>query len=180
MAIFRSITPIILINSKVENKKGELVEILSDNGFLLTLSEIEKIISEMNKLKKVYRSLKLLSDDHIDYANERWNTERQEKINNMVSNIKPEKSSAVGHIYLVKSNKTNWYKIGITKSVKNRIETLQKHCGVLHTIHIHESIIGYNDFEKEMHKYWKNKKIFGEWFDLNEADVELFKNWINK
>jgi hypothetical protein len=71
-----------------------------------------------------------------------------------------------------------YYKIGIAKNVKNRINKLQ--IGNPHKI---REVFSYEQnnalkIEKVLHKKFKRKQMNGEWFDLNISDVQIIKNYL--
>lgn len=80
-----------------------------------------------------------------------------------------------GYVYLIKSN--NYFKIGKTKNIKQRISSLQTssatHIELIHTI----KTSNYHKIEKELHKKFENQHIKGEWFNLSEEDIEYIKNY---
>lgn len=77
-------------------------------------------------------------------------------------------------------------KIGITRNLRARIMGIKNATGVscLHLISITLSDCdeSYKVVEAELHKYFKDKRAFGEWFSLSVKDVlmirELFWNVI--
>lgn len=77
-------------------------------------------------------------------------------------------------VYLIASQ-DNHYKIGYTKrEVKNRLKELKTgNSQTLDVISIFESKWG-NKIESYLHRRFKDKKIDGEWFELNDYDVNNF------
>jgi biotin operon repressor len=81
-----------------------------------------------------------------------------------------------GYVYVVK-NGSNKYKIGYTKSsVKRRIATLQT------ALHSPIYIVAYFKtdnpvaLERELHNRFNDKRLIGEWFSLDDDDVEWIKS----
>ena len=78
------------------------------------------------------------------------------------------------HVYLMYDESTNLYKIGVSNNPKYREKTLQGEIPKIKTIVSREfkdrklSLI----MEKTLHDYFKTKHVRGEWFDLNEYDLE--------
>ena len=80
-----------------------------------------------------------------------------------------------GYVYLIRSE--HGYKIGKTTSVKSRVKLF----GVKLPFDIELEHYAYFDdhhsAERELHERFSNKRIQGEWFDLNPIDVELIKSF---
>lgn len=79
-------------------------------------------------------------------------------------------------VYLFKAN--DCYKIGIASSIEKRIAALQtgnpyKVACIFHAYHPNAHSI-----ESSLHMVFKHKKAHGEWFLLNEEDIEFCKNTI--
>jgi ssDNA-binding Zn-finger/Zn-ribbon topoisomerase 1 len=77
-------------------------------------------------------------------------------------------------IYLIKSDIPNSpTKIGIASNVPKRLKTLQMASPCkLELIFTIEKTYAYQ-LENTLHQYFKDKKVHGEWFDLNEEDIQL-------
>jgi hypothetical protein len=85
------------------------------------------------------------------------------------------------NVYLIKSEDTGFYKIGVTK--KNpmiRLKELQT--GNPHRLLLIDSFISKfgNKLEKTLHRKWSMLNESGEWFILEESDVKNFVNICKK
>ena len=80
-----------------------------------------------------------------------------------------------GFIYLIKSN--NMYKIGKTKNIKTRIQSIKTSTPFLLEIVHTQKYINYHKIEKHLHTEFKDKRVSGEWFNLTENDIEYIKNY---
>ena len=89
----------------------------------------------------------------------------------------------MGFVYLIgESENENKYKIGVTRN-KDIIKRKKK----LQTGNPNELIIK-NYFEskhpfkleKMLHRYFNDKKVINEWFNLNEEEINNFKNICSK
>ena len=81
-------------------------------------------------------------------------------------------------VYLLKAN--NFYKIGITKNkVSNRVKGLQTGCPF--KIEIFDTFETRNDLavENALHKIFRNKGTYGEWFELLNEDIEKLYSTID-
>jgi hypothetical protein len=80
-----------------------------------------------------------------------------------------------GDIYVVKDNGTGYYKIGMSGNVRQRIKALNTStpCGI-ETILIFGSPDCALD-ENNIHKMFSDKRISGEWFELDDKDIDKIK-----
>lgn len=81
----------------------------------------------------------------------------------------------MGEVYLFKSGR--FYKIGRTadtvrRGTELRIQLPEK-IDLIHSIKTDDP----NGVEKYWHKRFDQKRMNGEWFDLNSADIKAFKRW---
>jgi hypothetical protein len=79
-------------------------------------------------------------------------------------------------VYVMIDNHTGYYKIGKSTNPKYREKTLQSEKPSIHMMFYHE---GCSDDEKALHKMFQDKRIRGEWFDLNGSDVKKIKEYFN-
>jgi len=83
----------------------------------------------------------------------------------------------MGFIYLLNMVGTDYYKIGITKrDLKKRINELQTGCPDKIELINHFECTYYYKVESWLHRIYKNKRLNGEWFILDDADVNDFIN----
>jgi hypothetical protein len=79
-----------------------------------------------------------------------------------------------GFIYLIRSGETNRYKIGLSKNVPSRLNTLQtgnpEKLSVIQVI----PVIDAHKQEQELHRYYQANRVSGEWYALTEEDVRYF------
>lgn len=90
---------------------------------------------------------------------------------------KKEKIKKSGFVYLLKCNVTNFYKIGCTSmsNPKQRIDQLKNSNPSIETVQCFKT----DDIlkEKELHKIFESKKVRGEWFSLDNNDLEYISNF---
>jgi hypothetical protein len=80
------------------------------------------------------------------------------------------------YVYLIINDDNNLCKIGITNNLRQRFKRLINSGGINLSILITlECEIDYDEhpliIEKFIHKYFKHKKIVGEWFNLDIKDI---------
>ena len=85
------------------------------------------------------------------------------------------------YLYLMKDFNTGYYKIGISNSPEYREKTLQSEKPTIEMIsnkkYISRKIA--HSFEQALHKTFSNKRVRGEWFDLNQRDVKEIEFTLN-
>lgn len=85
------------------------------------------------------------------------------------------KNDRLGYLYVVKMG--DFYKIGTSKRPNERLKEFTKLPFELESV-ICECIFGYQDIEMELHQKFYGKRVRGEWFLLNENDLEFIKTYI--
>ena len=83
----------------------------------------------------------------------------------------------IGCVYLIKMGDS--YKIGISKNPSQRFKEFTKLPYPIEEIFI-EKVNAYEIVEKELHAIFANKQKRGEWFDLNETDIEFIRNYLTE
>lgn len=73
-----------------------------------------------------------------------------------------------GYVYIIKID--NYYKIGITRNPKNRFGEYTKLMKPPQVINI-TCCNNYKEVEKELHNMFSDKNTNGEWFNLNDEDI---------
>ena len=87
------------------------------------------------------------------------------------------------NIYLVSSeiNDQKVYKIGITKrAIEKRIKEFKTGNASELLLVDHFNSKWATKIESHLHRYFKAKRIKGEWFELNDEDLEKFKPMCEK
>lgn len=81
-------------------------------------------------------------------------------------------------IYLMRDERTNFYKIGKSSNPRHREKTLQSDNPLVVLV---DSWIGVSSDEKRLHKRFEAKRIRGEWFNLDENDIQkIYKFFADK
>ena len=76
-----------------------------------------------------------------------------------------------GCIYLVKSKRYNFWKLGYTKNIKNRIKNLEQGCPF--RLHLVYAIEASQSEEKKLHKSLKDYQIKGEWYQFRGCESKV-------
>lgn len=109
---------------------------------------------------------------HIEKYREEKEERHRKKDQEMINEY--EKGKKFGYVYLMKSG-NGYYKIGISKKVKNRLDSLKRQFPVeIEVIHY----IACSDRRKTeayLHAKYSSKCIEYEWFQLSQKDID----WIS-
>lgn len=82
----------------------------------------------------------------------------------------------VGYVYFIKS--AYGYKIGKAKNIKNRLKIFEVKLPFEFELKHYIKTIDYNELEVEIHDYFKDSIINGEWFQLEESDIEELRIYL--
>lgn len=74
------------------------------------------------------------------------------------------------YIYIAKANSS--YKIGYTKLLSRRLKQMKTANHIIDMIHTIPVLNG-RAVESKLHAYFRDKKISGEWYNLDEDEVSL-------
>lgn len=87
----------------------------------------------------------------------------------------------MGYVYLICSNQTGTYKVGVTKNdVEKRLKQLQTGNGYeLHIVNVHETD-NMRYIERMLHHEYSKSNTKNEWFELTDEQVRDFKPLCNK
>ena len=92
--------------------------------------------------------------------------EKEIKESVLKSKLKP----ISGYVYIIQSD--YGYKIGKTTDIKQRLNDFGVKLPFKHWLHSYVYTENYSELEKELHDYFSDIRLNGEWFDLKDADFE--------
>lgn len=175
----------------VNNKKYTILNLVG--GFA------PRSIKEMKKTaEELLDTCKEITDEDIDYLEkeyllkqdpemyrfefgerdklwQEWGEYYLKKYHEKIEHQKKRKPKA-GWVYLIQNNDNGLYKIGFTSDIKTRMKQLNhQYIDGIKEIAFLDSDDTYGD-EKNIHAMFTSKKVKGEWYDLNQDDIEYFKN----
>lgn len=137
-----------LVKEKIINENGgrpRIIYDLNDNQIKFLLMLLKNNINTLKFKSKIAQELFNIGDFKIP----------------------PQK----GHVYIIK-NSRNEFKIGSSINPNARIRSIETQQGEsVDIICISEPLYDYIDKEHELHKKYKNKRKIGEYFDLNDNDL---------
>jgi len=153
--------------AKTQSGKGCLL--IQDNmGELIKEDEIKAIIKGLTNFVEEY------DQEDIDYINWKAEQDKMERIKK--SSFKPETKNRSGVVYLLKIKDDDQYKIGVSTNFERRYNEISpKMPFELITINKIKSNDIYS-LEEMLHNKFRDKRIKGEWFQLDKEDVEYIES----
>lgn len=164
-----------------ENGETEVGEPCTNFGYLIDIEIVEKIIESCKRNKKKFPTneirdafnAKWQMEDEEEYRRE--SAQRKEAAKIEAANKKPKGC----HIYLIQDTIRGFYKIGQSKDYLTRFKTLKSANPCIEIVLAYSGI-----FEDEgfFHKHFsqRGKHIGGEWFKLDESDIEEILSILQK
>lgn len=142
----------------------------TNSGYLYNQDELVQMEKEIELLQALiinYRTfIAANGNEFIEAANER----RLELVNTFYSSSpKAPKSKKKTFVYLMHNKQNGFYKIGRSLNPVLRENTLQAQEPDVHLVFQVEATAAY---EAELHQKYAEKRIRGEWFRLEEKDVQ--------
>lgn len=150
----------------------------NNEDFILIPTEYNGKFISREKAKFIIKGLKnyidYFSDEEIKEAN-KLPKKNIEHTNKNKPNVVPYNKK--GFVYFLKAEKTNWYKIGMTNNLHDRLNQLRPIMPFKIKIAYYIKANNRYKLEKKIHKVFKDKKINGEWFELSTNDIQLIKEF---
>ena len=156
------------IESDYEDITGVELKLIEGYGVYVNFSYLYKNFPSMTFLSLFINDLNLnFFDDGTMYINiyklgvlyDLYVKTEEDKLNI--------KNKSISKTYLMIDTKNGLIKIGKSKNPKYRERTLQSEKPSINLL----TTCNY-DCEKELHKKYKNKRVRGEWFDLNHKEIQ--------
>lgn len=123
-------------------------------------------------IDEFFREYKWVIDRFLDINSFRmeleWEIERKTP-----KKPKPKPIPKKTYLYLIRDERNNLVKIGRSKNPSARERTLQSEMPLLS---LFWKVEGFEDEEVKLHEIFSDKRIRGEWFQLDESDVDFIKS----
>jgi len=108
--------------------------------------------------------------------------EAQQDIKEAILRLEKHQSKNIkekGYLYLIECN--NYYKIGITQNIEQRLLQFKTFIPMDVELIFKEKFnyIYKSKIERELHKEFKHKHYKGEWYNLNKRDIDKIKQRLN-
>jgi hypothetical protein len=158
------------------------------NSLNITLKTLAKIMR--CSLDDVKTSLNFIQKSHLitwqfvatpDAILDGWiivnfNREKIDKISSGSWPRNKQDSYRTGSVYLVRNDHNGMVKVGRSLNVEKRLKTLQTSnpfpLTLILTILTNDS----PQVESNLHKIFRHKRVYGEWFNLSDQDIDLVLN----
>lgn len=152
---------------------GEGMRIPHDQGgFIPTHDEVHDLITS------IMRWYAVTSPDDIDAHNDELRQQYFPTGRKVQRDPQPPKpiNAVPGHIYLIKSGPH--HKIGRTKDMKTRIPSIGAKLPIEPEVILTVAVPDMAATERDLHALFADKRLNGEWFDLDEQDIRMIHTFL--
>jgi hypothetical protein len=148
--------------------KGESAFICSNDGFDLRRREVEILIKYLQNGLDNYSEEQEAQEvqDEVDYFKDMYAENEKYAL--------PEKKKGIGYVYVLKGENGR-YKIGYSKNVNKRINTLCVSSCEDHKLVFFYEVEDPSTEEKKLHNLMGSKRLHSEWFNLNDEDIQIIE-----
>ena len=160
--------------SYVFTEHSDGIEMIDCHGFTTCAEDIMELCNGLMKYAFKHKS-------EIDVYNQKRMIELEEELNGCVKTVKKEnrtKRSKGGYVYLLECG--GKYKIGFSKDVERRIKQLDTRPFKINLIAKSKFISDAYDREQEIHEWFENSKIDGEWYEFSDHEAQYAKEIIEE
>ncbi|HEY9750697.1 MAG TPA: GIY-YIG nuclease family protein [Allocoleopsis sp.] len=84
-----------------------------------------------------------------------------------------------GYVYVIHAVGTDRYKIGKSVNPNARLTSLSKQAPYRLKLFLSFHVQDMSGAEKQLHRYFVDKQVNSEWFQLDDRDIEYLKAWSN-
>jgi len=113
--------------------------------------------------------------EYVKKRNEQMDSEINDFIKEKIRSGSRRKETKTFNTYLIIDKGSGLYKIGKSVNVQKRLKSLKVACPMIELV----GSYGY-DIESQLHKRFEAKNVTGEWFSLNESDIECIESEFSK
>ena len=114
------------------------------------------------------------------YYNKFYSTTEDLTLDDFSTSYSNRMSRKSTHVYLIKQENSNMYKIGITNNVKKRTSSIQTSNPNPLFLEHSGKVSNAKELERKLHSHFKRQKINREWFRLDTPDVDYVIRCINE
>lgn len=150
------------------------IEMIDCHGFTTCAEDITELCHGLMAYAFKHKS-------EIDIYNQKRMIELEEELNGCVKTAKKDSQttrSKGGYVYLLECG--GRYKIGFSKDVERRISQLDTRPFKLNLIAKSKLISDAYDREKEIHEYFADNRVDGEWYEFSEHEAQYAKEIIEE
>jgi hypothetical protein len=168
-----------IINTKgavILRHNKDLDVFLDYKGSFLSQESICNFISILNKTLEYVNNNPKDVELHNQWVKDQMRVALDSSETQSVNEVKVEKPIKLTKIYIMKDNHTGHYKIGRSDSPTKREATLLSQKSSIELIFHSEAT---PKIERSLHNLFEEKRVRGEWFELDNWDLELIKGLLS-
>ena len=150
------------------------IEMTDWQGFITCTEDIMELCNGLTKYAFKHKS-------EIDVYNQKRMIELEEELNGCIGTAKKESRTARkkgGYVYLLECG--GKYKIGFSKDVERRINQLDTRPFNINLIAKSKFISDAYDREQELHEYFVDQRVDGEWYEFSDHEAQYAKEIIEE
>jgi len=132
--------------------------------FLMSNNDSQRYIKTVGEYKSILTIYKSGNFKHSVIKETKY--ENKKRFMSKIFNID------LGYVYFIESE-YGW-KIGKTKNLNQRMNTFSVKLPFEFKERFFIKTINKNTLENKLHKYFEERKINGEWFDIKDSDIQLY------
>lgn len=156
--------------------------LINDEGIVVLEGTLPFYFHNYSDLKSdIYKNMEqeIIQDFFASYMSlyDEIRDDEDYKVDDEAENEDRTQSSSTCYVYLMVDTTNNFHKIGISNNPKYREHTLQSDKPTIELLYAKEypSRTIAEAFEAALHRVYANKRIRGEWFNLDAYDIEEIK-----
>lgn len=162
----------------IQRDKNDKAYACDYGGYPLCIEEAKELIQLLTEYIKE-NTAEDIELAQLEFLEERGQGQYRTYPKYTITGNVPKRAKLGGYVYLVHSAKLKSYKIGMSVNPASRFKGVCRENETdIEVIHTHA--VNYMELcEQELHSLFESKRVkpAGEWFYLNEQDVEQFKQW---
>lgn len=150
------------------------IEMIDCHGFTTCAEDIMELCNGLMKYAFKHKS-------EIDVYNQKRMIKLEEELHGCIRTAKKESQtirSKGGYVYLLECG--GKYKIGFSKDVERRINQLDTRPFKINLIAKSEFISDAYDREQELHEYFVDQRVDGEWYEFSDHEAQYAKEIIEE
>tara|TARA_Y100000766_G_C18898828_1_gene602324 strand:+ start:1260 stop:2075 length:816 start_codon:yes stop_codon:yes gene_type:complete len=189
---YNEVDRILIAISKADIINSKIVNYIDDDENVVSMSKkydviirnhksLNNVLEDLETLKKKVGSRDEIREQWRLYSNDKAKVLGTQQLDKNFNPIVTTDTNDACYLYLMKDYNTGYYKIGISNSPEYREKTLQSEKPTIEMIcnkkYVSRRIA--HSFEQALHKTFEDKRVRGEWFDLNTKDVKEIESTLN-
>lgn len=147
-----------------------------DNGDGYYLKDNRNYILESEQLIDIGKNLIKFANKHKEHIIKYNNYIKDKQFKEWKEIENREKPKPLAKIYIMEC--AGKYKIGVSKNVEKRCKQLNNRPFKVNIVYQSENMEDAYGIEEALHEIYEDKKIEGEWFNLDKEDVETIIKYL--